>query len=196
MGRMKRLAIYCGSATPADLTYVDAARHVGRTLAQRGIGVVYGGGRLGLMGAVADAALEAGGEVIGVIPEALVGAEVAHRGCTQLHVVQTMHQRKQLFTDLSDGFVTLPGGVGTMDELWEAISWAQLGYHDKPVGLLNVAGFYDQLIAFNRHMVETGFIRPQHAGILVHADDIDALVDAMSGYQPHETIFAMKAARL
>ncbi len=193
---MKRLAIYCGSATPADLTYVDAARHVGRTLAQRGIGVVYGGGRLGLMGAVADAALEAGGEVIGVIPEALVGAEVAHRGCTQLHVVQTMHQRKQLFTDLSDGFVTLPGGVGTMDELWEAISWAQLGYHDKPVGLLNVAGFYDQLIAFNRHMVETGFIRPQHAGILVHADDIDALVDAMSGYQPHETIFAMKAARL
>ena len=140
---MKRLAVYCGSATPADLTYIDAARHVGRTLAQRGIGVVYGGGRLGLMGAVADAALEAGGEVIGVIPEALVGAEVAHRGCTQLHVVQTMHQRKQLFTDLSDGFVTLPGGVGTMDELWEAISWAQLGYHDKPVGLLNVAGFYD-----------------------------------------------------
>jgi len=112
---MKRLAVYCGSATPADLTYIDAARHVGRTLAQRGIGVVYGGGRLGLMGAVADAALEAGGEVIGVIPEALVGAEVAHRGCTELHVVQTMHQRKQFFTDLSDGFVTIPGGVGTMD---------------------------------------------------------------------------------
>lgn len=193
---MKRLAVYCGSATPADLTYVGAARHVGRTLAQRGIGVVYGGGRLGLMGAVADAALEAGGEVIGVIPEALVGAEVAHRGCTQLHVVQTMHQRKQLFTDLSDGFVTLPGGVGTMDELWEAISWAQLGYHSKPVGLLNVAGFYDQLIGFNRQMVETGFIRAQHAGILIHADNIDTLLDAMAAYQPHETIFAMKADRL
>lgn len=193
---MKRLAVYCGSATPADLTYIDAARHVGRTLAARGIGVVYGGGRLGLMGAVADAALEAGGEVIGVIPDALVGAEVAHRGCTELHVVQTMHQRKQLFTDLSDGFVTLPGGVGTMDELWEAISWAQLGYHDKPVGLLNVGGFYDPLIAFNRQMVETGFIRPQHAGILIHADGIDGLIDAMVAYQPHETIFAMKADRL
>ena len=193
---MKRLAVYCGSATPADLTYIDAARHVGRTLAERGIGVVYGGGRLGLMGAVADAALEAGGEVIGVIPSALVGAEVAHRGCTELHVVETMHQRKQMFTDLSDGFVTLPGGVGTMDELWEAISWAQLGYHSKPVGLLNVAGFYDQLIGFNRQMVEAGFIRAQHAGILIHEDSIEELVDAMAAYQPHETIFAMKADRL
>ncbi|UZW54412.1 TIGR00730 family Rossman fold protein [Sphingobium sp. JS3065] len=193
---MKRLAVYCGSATPADPAYVESARHVGRTLAQRGIGVVYGGGRLGLMGAVADAALEAGGEVIGIIPEALVGAEVAHRGCTELHVVQTMHQRKQLFTDLSDGFVTLPGGVGTMDELWEAISWAQLGYHQKPVGLLNVAGFYDQLIAFNQHMVEAGFIRAQHANILIHANAIEALLDRMAAYQPHETIFAMKADRL
>lgn len=193
---MKRLAVYCGSATPADLTFIDAARHVGRTLAERGIGVVYGGGRLGLMGAVADAALEAGGEVIGVIPQALVGAEVAHRGCTELHVVDTMHQRKQKFTDLSDGFVTLPGGVGTMDELWEAISWAQLGYHEKPVGLLNIAGFYDQLIAFNRHMTEVGFIRPQHAGIMIHGDSVETLLDAMASYQPHETIFAMKAARL
>jgi len=193
---MNRLAVYCGSATPADPIFIEAARHVGRTLATRGIGVVYGGGRLGLMGAVADAALEAGGEVIGVIPDALVGAEVAHRGCTQLHVVQTMHQRKQLFTDLSDGFVTLPGGVGTMDELWEAISWSQLGYHQKPVGLLNVGGFYDQLIGFNRQMVAAGFIRAQHAGILLHADSIDALLDTMAAYQPHETIFAMKAERL
>ena len=193
---MNRLAVYCGSATPADPIFIEAARHVGRTLAARGIGVVYGGGRLGLMGAVADAALEAGGEGIGVIPDALVGAEVAHRGCTQLHVVQTMHQRKQLFTDLSDGFVTLPGGVGTMDELWEAISWSQLGYHQKPVGLLNVGGFYDQLIGFNRQMVAAGFIRAQHAGILLHADSIDALLDTMAAYQPHETIFAMKAERL
>jgi uncharacterized protein (TIGR00730 family) len=119
---MKRLAVYCGSATPADPAFVESARQVGQGLARRGIGVVYGGGRLGLMGAMADAALEAGGEVIGVIPQALVSAEVAHRGCTHLHIVQTMHQRKALFTDLSDGFVTLPGGVGTMDELWEAIS--------------------------------------------------------------------------
>jgi uncharacterized protein (TIGR00730 family) len=193
---VKRLAVYCGSATPADPVYVECARVVGRALAARGIGVVYGGGRLGLMGAVADAALEAGGEVIGIIPEALVGAEVAHRGCTQLHVVANMHQRKQMFTDLSDGFVTLPGGVGTMDELWEAISWAQLGYHEKPVGLLNIAGFYDQLIAFNRHMIEVGFIRKQHAGIMVTGDTIEQLLDAMAAYQPHETIFRMKAANL
>jgi len=193
---VKRLAVYCGSALPADPVYVEAARHVGRSLALRGIGIVYGGGRLGLMGAVADAALEAGGEVVGVIPEALVSAEVAHRGCTELHVVQTMHQRKALFTDLSDGFMTLPGGVGTMDELWEAISWAQLGYHSKPVGLLNVAGFYDQLIAFNQHMIGTGFIRPQHANILLHADAIELLLDQMAAYQPHEPIFAMKADRL
>jgi uncharacterized protein (TIGR00730 family) len=193
---VKRLAVYCGSATPADPVYIDCARTVGEALAERGIGVVYGGGRLGLMGAVADAALEAGGEVIGVIPEALVNSEVAHRGCTQLHIVANMHQRKALFTDLSDGFVTIPGGVGTMDELWEAVSWAQLGYHDKPVGLLNVAGYYDHLIAFNRHMIETGFIRKQHAGIIVHAEDIGALIAAMAAYQPHETIFKMKADNL
>lgn len=193
---MKRLAVYCGSATPADPVYIEAAKHVGRRLAERGIGIVYGGGRLGLMGAVADAALAAGGEVIGVIPEALVDAEVAHRGCTELRVVQTMHQRKALFTDLSDGFVTLPGGVGTMDELWEAISWAQLGYHAKPVGLLNVAGFYDELIAFHRHMIGTGFIRPQHSDILIHADEIDLLLAGMANHRPHEPIFAMKADRL
>src|SRR3546814_4741491 len=151
---MKRLAVYCGSATPADPIYIETARHVGRTLAERGIGVVYGGGRLGLMGAVADSALEAGGEVIGIIPDALVGAEVAHRGVTELHVVSGMHERKKMFTDLSDGFLTIPGGVGTMDELWEAISWAQLGYHAKPVGLLNAAGFYNDLIRSEEHTSE------------------------------------------
>ena len=190
---MKRIAVYCGSASPEDPRYLQLAHDVGRTLAERGIGVVYGGGRLGLMGAVADAALEAGGEVIGVIPEALVGAEVAHRGCTELHVVETMHQRKQFFTDLSDGFVTIPGGVGTMDELWEAISWAQLGYHSKPVGLLNAAGFYNDLIAFNQNMIDVGFIRPAHAGIMIVDAGIDELLDKMAAYQPHEPIFAMKA---
>ena len=190
---LKALAVYCGSATPADPVYIETARAVGTALAERGIRVIYGGGRLGLMGAVADSALAAGGEVIGVIPEALVGSEVAHRGCTELHVVPGMHARKQAFTDLSDGFVTLPGGVGTMDELWEAISWAQLGYHDKPVGLLNVGGFYDHLIAFNRRMIDVGFIRPQHAGIMVQAEEIGALVDKLANYQPHRTIFQMKA---
>ncbi len=193
---MKRIAVYCGSATPADPVYIETARLVGRTLAQKGIGVVYGGGRLGLMGAVADSALEAGGEVIGVIPEALVGSEVAHKGCTELHVVPGMHERKRMFTDLSDGFLTIPGGVGTMDELWEAISWAQLGYHAKPVGLLNAAGFYDQLIAFNAHMVSVGFIREQHKGILIADDQLERLLTRMAMYEPHQPIFAMTSEDL
>lgn len=193
---MKRIAVYCGSATPDDSVYIDTARHVGADLARRGIGVVYGGGRLGLMGAVADAALAAGGEVIGVIPEALVGSEVAHRGCTELHVVPGMHERKRMFTDLSDGFLTLPGGVGTMDELWEAISWSQLGYHQKPVGVLNVAGFYDHLVAFNRHMIATGFIRPAHTGIMLVESALAPLLERMTDYRPHKTIFAMKAEDL
>jgi uncharacterized protein (TIGR00730 family) len=190
---VKRLAVYCGSATPEDPVYIETARMVGRSLAERGIGVVYGGGRLGLMGAVADAALEAGGEVIGIIPEALVGAEVAHKGCTELHVVSGMHERKARFTDLSDGFITIPGGVGTMDELWEAISWSQLGYHQKPVGVLNAAGFYDQLIGFNQHMIDVGFIRPQHAGIMLVDNTLEGLLAKMAAYVPHKTIFQMKA---
>jgi len=193
---LKRLAVYCGSATPADPVYIECAQMVGRELAARGIGLVYGGGRLGLMGAVADACLAAGGEVIGVIPEALVGSEVAHRGCTELHVVPGMHERKRMFTDLSDGFITIPGGVGTMDELWEAISWAQLGYHEKPVGLLNVAGFYDQLIAFNRQMIDVGFIRQQHAGIMIVDETMDGLLGKMADYVPHKSIFQMKAEDL
>ena len=193
---MKRLAVYCGSATPADPRYLGLAREVGRGLAERGLGVVYGGGRLGLMGAVADAALEAGGEVIGVIPDLLVGAEVAHRGCTELRTVRTMHERKALFTDLSDGFVTLPGGVGTMDELWEAVSWAQLGYHEKPVGLLNAFGFFDHLLAFNTHMAEIGFVRPQHRGILVVDETLPGLLDRMEAYEPHRTIVRMTADEL
>jgi uncharacterized protein (TIGR00730 family) len=193
---VKRIAVYCGSATPADPVYVEAARAVGTELARRGIGVVYGGGRLGLMGAVADAALAEGGEVIGIIPQALVDAEVAHRGCTELHVVGGMHERKARFTDLSDGFLTLPGGVGTMDELWEAVSWSQLGYHEKPVGLLNIGGFYDALIAFNDHMKSVGFIRAQHHGILLSSASLDGLLAQMMAYRPHETIFKMKAANL
>lgn len=176
--------------------YIESARAVGRALAERGIGVVYGGGRLGLMGAVADSALAAGGEVIGIIPEALVGAEVAHKGCTELHVVSGMHERKARFTDLSDGFITIPGGVGTMDELWEAISWSQLGYHSKPVGVLNIAGFYDQLVAFNRHMIGVGFVRPQHAGIMLVDETLDGLLDKMATYIPHKNIFQMKAEDL
>lgn len=181
---MKRLAVYCGSATPADPVYIERAREVGRGLAERGIGIVYGGGRLGLMGAVADAALAAGGEVIGVIPQALVDAELAHRGLTDLRIVGTMHERKQAFTDLGDGFVTLPGGTGTMDELWEAMSWAQLGYHAKPVGLLNVAGYYDGLIEFVGKMGEVGFMRPQHRSLLIVDSELDGLLGQMARHVP------------
>ncbi len=193
---MKRIAVYCGSATPADPVYIEATRAVGRELARRGIGVVYGGGKLGLMGAIADSTLEAGGEVIGVIPDALVGMEVAHHGLSELHVVRTMHERKQAFTDRSDGFLTLPGGTGTMDELWEALSWAQLGYHAKPVGLLNVAGFYDGLLDFARTMGEVGFLRPQHQGLLIASDDLGDLLARMESFVPGQTIVQMKAEDL
>jgi hypothetical protein len=193
---MNRLAVYCGSASPSDPRYIDNARHVGRTLAERGIGVVYGGGRLGLMGAIADSALEAGGEVIGIIPDALVAAEVAHRGLTELQVVGTMHQRKQAFTDLSDGFVTLPGGTGTMDELWEALSWAQIGYHAKPVGLLNVSGYYDGLIQFWQKMASVGFVRPQHRDLLIVHSSLDGLIDQMAAFTPTTTITQIGAKDL
>ncbi len=193
MTPLRSLAVYCGSATPADPAYMALARTVGDALARRGIGIVYGGGHRGLMGALADSALAAGGNVTGVIPRALVSAELAHSRLTRLEIVETMHERKARFTDLSDGFVTLPGGVGTMDELWEAVSWAQLGYHAKPVGLLNHGGFFDHLLAFNAHMIATGFVREAHAAILIPRDNLDALLDAMTLHQPHTAIFAMKA---
>lgn len=194
---MNRVAVYCGSATPADPVYLETARAVGRGLAERGIGVVYGGGKLGLMGAVADSALAAGGEVIGVIPDALVSAEVAHRGLTELHVVHTMHERKQLFTDLSDGFLTIPGGTGTMDELWEAMSWAQLGYHALPVGLLNAAGYYDHLVAFVGTMAEVGFLRPQHRDLLIVGATLEGVLARMTAHRPLEaTITRMSVADL
>ena len=193
---MKRVAIYCGSATPADPVYIDAARDIGRMLAERGIGVVYGGGRLGLMGAIADSALAAGGEVIGVIPQALVDAEVAHRGLSELHVVSGMHERKAAFTALADGFVTIPGGTGTMDELWEALSWAQLGYHADPVGLLNTAGYYDHLIAFWAKMGEVGFLRAQHRDLLSVADTLDDLLERMARHVPTQPIVRMSVSDL
>jgi uncharacterized protein (TIGR00730 family) len=193
---MKRLAVYCGSASPEDPRYLQLAYDVGAELAGRGIGLVYGGGRLGLMGAAARGAKEAGGEVIGIIPESLVRAEVANHDCDELVTVSGMHERKQRFTDLSDGFITIPGGVGTMDELWEAISWSQLGYHAKPVGLLNAFGFYDHLLAFNATMAAVGFVRPAHQNILIAADTCNELLAKMAAYQPHTPIFHMKAEEL
>jgi hypothetical protein len=193
---MKRLAVYCGSASPEDPRYLSLAHEVGTQLAARGIGLVYGGGKLGLMGAVAKGAKDAGGEVIGIIPEHLVKAEVANHDCDELLTVSGMHERKQRFTDLSDGFVTIPGGVGTMDELWEAMSWSQLGYHSKPVGILNAFGFYDHLLAFNAKMAEVGFVRPAHQNILIAAETCTDLLEKMAAYQPHPPIFRMKAEEL
>jgi len=193
---VKRLAVYCGSATPPDPRYIELARDVGTTLARAGIGIVYGGGRLGLMGALAGAGLLAGGEVIGVIPRALVSDEVANYDCTDLHIVDTMHDRKAMFTSLADGFLVLPGGVGTMDELWEAVSWAQLGYHAKPVGLLNAFGFFDHLMTFVRHMVEVGFVRPAHQGLIMAEHELDLLLKRMAAHEPPRPIFAMKADEL
>jgi uncharacterized protein (TIGR00730 family) len=193
---VKRLAVYCGSASPEDPRYLSLAYGVGTELAARGIGLVYGGGKLGLMGAVAKGAKDNGGHVIGIIPESLVRAEVANHDCDELVTVSGMHERKQRFTDLSDGFVTIPGGVGTMDELWEAMSWSQLGYHSKPVGLLNAFGFYDHLLAFNAKMAAVGFVRPAHQNILIAADTCSDLLEKMAAYQPHTPIFRMKAEEL
>lgn len=188
---MRRLAVYCGSSPGIDPLFGEVAAQVGRALAERGIGIVYGGGRLGLMGIVADAALAGGGEVIGVIPDVLRDAEVAHHGCTELHIVANMHQRKAMMTDLADGFIALPGGIGTMDELFEALSWAQLGYHAKPCGLLNVGGFYDHLDAFMDKMVSTGFVRPEHRASLIEADNIGEILDRFTAYRPAQSIVQM-----
>jgi hypothetical protein len=185
---VNRIAVYCGSRFGADPAFTDAARTLGHTLATRGIGLVYGGGKLGLMGTVADAALAAGGEVIGVIPEALREAEAAHLGCTELHVVSGMHERKAMMTDLADGFVTIPGGIGTMDELFEALSWQLLGYHRKPVGLLNVSGYYDDLIRFVDRMTSDAFLREQHRGNLISSENIDDLLEKLARHRVAPTV--------
>ena len=156
---------------------------MGKHLAEQGIAVVYGGGNVGLMGQVADAALDAGGEVIGVIPHKLKDLEVAHRGLSELLVVDSMHARKMVMASLSDAFVALPGGFGTLDEIFEATTWNQLGYHRKPAGLLNVKGYFDALLAFIQRASGDGFVRPVHAGLLVHADTPSGLLEALRGQE-------------
>jgi uncharacterized protein (TIGR00730 family) len=172
--------VYCGSSNDVDDRWRAAARSMARCLAKRGIGVVFGGGCVGLMGALADEALEAGSEVIGVIPQKLLDLEVGHPRVTQLVVVETMHQRKHRMAELSDAFVALPGGWGTLEEIFEVTTWTQLGYHEKPVGLLNVGGYYDGLVGFLDHAAAEGFIRPLHRSILQASADPDALLDAMA----------------
>ena len=184
---MRAICVFCGSREGARPSYAEAARRVGETLARRGIVMVYGGGRVGLMGAVADAALEEGGEVVGVMPEALLAKEIAHEGLTKLHVVGSMHERKRLMADLSDGFVTLPGGYGTFEEFLEVLSWAQLGIHEKPCGLLDVDGYYDPFVALFDEAVEEGFLHSDHRSLVLMEKDPELLLDVMNRYTPPGT---------
>lgn len=179
-----RLCVFCGSSPGQAPVYMETARLLSETLARSGIGLVYGGASVGLMGAVADAALAQGGHVIGVMPQALVDKEIAHTGLSDLRVVGSMHERKALMAELSDGFVALPGGLGTFEELFEVWTWAQLGYHKKPCALLNVAGFYDRLADFLDSVVESGFVKPVHRAMLIVEDEPAALVEAIRGYAP------------
>ncbi|MGA6163958.1 TIGR00730 family Rossman fold protein [Amycolatopsis magusensis] len=181
---MKRVCVFCGSSPGNSPVYAEQAAALGKLLAERGIGLVYGGASVGTMGVVADAALAAGGEVIGVIPGHLMSAEVGHHGLTELHVVDTMHERKALMAELSDGFLALPGGAGTLEELFEVWTWAQLGLHAKPLGLVDVAGYFQPLRKFVDHMVDEGFLRPQHREMVtVDADPLVLLAafDAHNG---------------
>jgi uncharacterized protein (TIGR00730 family) len=176
---MQSLCVFCGSSPGNRPEYLHVARATGRSIAQRGLTLVYGGGRVGLMGAVADAALAAGGRVLGVIPQMLLDREVGHAGLTELHVVTTLSERKLMMADLSDGFLALPGGIGTMDELFEAWTWTQLELHRKPCGLLNQDGYYDALISFLDYAVAEGFQRPRHRAALLVGTQIEALLDQL-----------------
>jgi uncharacterized protein (TIGR00730 family) len=176
---VRRVCVFCGASSGRVPAYAEAARATGVALAGRGLGVVYGGGRVGLMGAVADAALAAGGEVVGVIPKELVDRELAHDGLTELHVVDSLHERKALMAELADGFVALPGGFGTLDELLEQLTWSQLGLHAKPIGLLDVEGYWRPLIALARHATEEGFVREADLRAIAISDDPGALLDRL-----------------
>ena len=179
---MQRICVFCGSSPGFDPRFMTAASAFGTSLARRGIGLVYGGASVGLMGAVADAVLQAGGDVIGVIPQALVAKEVAHYGLDDLRVVGSMHERKALMAELADGFVALPGGIGTFEELFEVWTWAQLGDIAKPCALYNVAGFYDGLTAFLDNVVTQGFMKALHRDMLIVADEAEALLDRLAAY--------------
>ena len=182
MPRLRRLCVYCGSAEGARPEYLESARQLGRLLAEREIALVYGGARLGTMGAVAEGALEGGGEVIGVIPHGLIAMELAHDGLSELHVVHSMHERKALMEQLADAFVALPGAYGTHDETFEALAWLQLGIHRKPVALLNTLGYYDALVAYLDHTVREGFLSKNNRELLLIEEDAGALLDRFEAW--------------
>jgi uncharacterized protein (TIGR00730 family) len=177
---MRSVCVFCGSQAGALPAYVAAARDLGQRLARRGVTLVYGGGHVGMMGAVADAALAAGGQVVGVIPRHLMRPEVAHQGLTELHIVDSMHARKRLMADRADAFIALPGGYGTLEEMFEMVTWSQLRLHAKPLGVLNVAGFFDSLAAFLRHGAAQGFIREELRGLIGFDVDVEALLERLN----------------
>jgi uncharacterized protein (TIGR00730 family) len=181
---IRSICVFCGSSSGSRPVYAKAARELGRLLVERGLRLVYGGGSVGLMGILADAVLSAGGEVVGVIPRSLWQREVGHRELTQLHIVETMHERKALMSDHSDGFIALPGGIGTLEEMFEIWTWAQLGIHRKPLGLLNVDGYFKPLLAFVEHAVAEEFVRPLYADMLVVDSQPRALLDRLAAYDP------------
>ena len=181
---MKRVCVFCGSNTGIRAEYRIAAQGLATELVRRGLGLVYGGGNVGLMGLLADSMLQAGGEVIGVIPQSLVAKEVAHHGVTELRIVDTMHQRKALMNELSDAFIALPGGFGTLDEFFEILTWSQLGIHGKPSGLLNVSGYYDSLLAMLDHAVTERFLRPAHRALVLADTDADSLLQRLASFSP------------
>lgn len=181
---LRTVTVFCGSSTGVDPRHGQAADALGTLLADRGITVVYGGGNVGLMGRVADAALAAGGSVTGIIPAHLWDKEVGHRALTELLVVDSMHERKLAMADRADAFIALPGGVGTFEELFEILTWTQLGIHDKPVGVLDVAGFYRPLLGFLDSTVDAGFLRPEHRANLLEATAPDVLLDALAAWRP------------
>lgn len=181
---IKSVCVYCGSNSGSRPAYTQSARELGQILAQRRIRLVYGGGRVGLMGTIADAVLAAGGEVIGVIPESLVAREVAHRGLKDLRIVPSMHQRKALMAELSDAFIALPGGFGTLEEFAEILTWAQLGLHRKPHGIINIDGFYDSLLAFFDHAVAEKFVRQSHRDLVISDPDPARLLDLLATARP------------
>ena len=173
---MKAVAVYCGSQPGVSPHYAEAARAMAAALVSHNLALVYGGGHVGLMGIIADEVLRLGGEVSGVIPQQLVDRELAHPGLTRLFVVKDMHERKAMMAQLSDGFVAMPGGMGTLEELFEMLTWSQLGIHTKPIGVLNAGGFYDQLVGFIGHAQQQGFIRPEHDGLMMVESEPEALV--------------------
>jgi len=181
MTTVETLCVFCGSSPGVDPVFTTAAQRFGAAVAGRGIELVYGGASVGLMGVVADSALVAGGRATGVITESLAGHEIAHESLSDLHVVRTMHERKALMSELADAFVMLPGGFGTYEEFMESVTWAQLGIHDKPCGILNVDGFFDDLLGFVRHAVAQGFIKARQVDALVISDDVDELLTALAG---------------